>query len=71
LDNRQDILGQVSSFQESQPERSCAQGGKAGGSTNAVQPFITVSQRFSAGDEQQARPGGSHAALQAAARHNK
>jgi hypothetical protein len=68
LDNRQDILGQVSSFQELQPEEAAHREGKQAA---APAPFIPVSQRFSAGDEQQARPGGSHAASRAAARHNK
>ena len=71
LDNRQDILGQVSSFQASQPEEA-AHGEERAGSTPAL-PNRSFRQPTVLSDEQQARPpGGILTARRAPARrHNE
>jgi hypothetical protein len=68
LDNRQENLGQVSSFQASQPEEA-AQGGGAGSTPALSNRSFRQPTVFS--DAQQARPpGGILTARHAAARHN-
>jgi hypothetical protein len=69
LDNRQDILGQVSSFQASQPEEAAH--GEEEQAARQRCPTVHSGQPTVFSDEQQARPpGGSLTARQAAARHN-
>jgi hypothetical protein len=48
LDDRQDIIGQVSSFQAPQPEEA-AQGRKNRPHTRIIQPFIPISLFLSGG----------------------
>jgi hypothetical protein len=69
LDNRQDIIGQLSSFQASQPEEA-AHGEEEQAAHQ--QPFIPVSRTFflSGRGATGSPPGGSLTARQAAARHN-
>jgi hypothetical protein len=69
LDNRQDILGQVSSFQASQPEEAAH--GEEEQAAHQRCPNIHSGQPTVFSDEQRARPpGGILTARQAAARHN-
>jgi hypothetical protein len=69
LDDRQDILGQVSSFQASRPEEAAH--GEEEQAAHQRCPTIHSGQPTVFSDEQQARPpGGILTARQAAARHN-
>jgi succinylarginine dihydrolase len=71
LDNRQDILGQVSSFQTSQPEEA-AHGEEEQAAHQRRQTVDSGHPKvFRSGREQQARPlGGRLTARQAVARRN-
>jgi len=70
LDDRQDILGQVSSFQASQPEEAAH--GEEEQAAHQRCPTVHSGQPTVFSDEQQARPpGGILTARQAPARHNE
>jgi hypothetical protein len=69
LDNRQENLGQVSSFQASQPEEAAH--GEEEQAAHPRCPTVHSGQPIVFSDEQQARPpGGSLPARQTTARHN-
>jgi hypothetical protein len=69
LDDRQENLGQMSSFQASQPEEAAH--GEEEQAAHPRCPTVRSGQPIVFADEQQARPpGGSLPARQTAARHN-
>jgi hypothetical protein len=53
LDNRQDILGQMSNFQASQPEEAAHGEEKAGSTPAPSDRSFQSAERFSSADEEQ------------------